>query len=254
MLLPVGNAIPRFSHAEWQEEPDGGYAIKQGRNRVFKFTGLGNRVSVQDTPPFHFGTNQDFSVEAWIRAYPPPSKAARQLKTWIGNHPATLKFTPGSIVAWINNHATDNDYGVTPIVDKHHTPSPSESVGFQLYLDYGRLACQLAEPPMRQLTFQNFISPGPSLQDRRWHHVAMSVERNSATGGKLYVDGQLVLTFDPTSQTGDLSNSEPLRIGNHANPNLRCFYKGTIGNVVLYRRALRADEVAGGFRKGRFHP
>jgi len=57
---------------------------------------------------------------------------------------------------------------------------------------------------------------GPDLRDGQFHHIAAAVQRNSATGGRLYVDGQLVGTFDPTSQAGDLSTAEPLRIGRHA--------------------------------------
>jgi hypothetical protein len=156
------------------------------------------------------------------------------------------------VMDWINNHSIDNDFGVTPIVDKHQTPSSIEAIGFQLYLDYGRLACQLAQQPMRQLAFQNFVSPGPNLLDGRWHYTAMSVERTSPTGGRLYVDGHKVLTFDPTGEAGDLSNLQPLRVGNHADPNLRCIFKGMIDDVGFYRRALSADEIAVAHRAG--HP
>jgi Concanavalin A-like lectin/glucanases superfamily len=251
LLLSRDKVGPQFRQAEWQQKPDGAYAIQAGPEKLFNFHGVSNRVAVPDTPAFHFGTNQDFSVEAWIRASPSFSKMARRVAGLWFAYPMLLKLTPRRFAAWVNAHTTDNDFGVTPLVDKHHAPTPFQSVGFQLYLDYGRLACQLSEAPMRQLSFQNFVSPGPNLQDRRWHHVAMAVERSSTNGGRLYVDGCLVLTFDPTRQTGDLSNSEPLRIGNHANPSLRCFYKGVIGDVVLYRRALRADEIAGYYQQGR---
>ncbi len=229
---------------QWQKGAAGGYRIVDGTDQTFGFDGSGNRVLAADAEPFHFGTNQDFSVEAWIKAYPLPSKAARQLLTWTQTHPALAKFTPAWLMSWMNAHSIENDYGVTPVVDKHQTPSPFESIGFQLYLDSGRLACQLSQAPMRQLAFQNFVSPGPNLQDGRWHHVALSVVRALTNGGNLYVDGRPVLSFDPTSQSGDLSNSQPLRIGNHANPNLRCRFKGAIGNVVVYGRALKPEEIA----------
>jgi len=246
----VGSQIRR---AEWKQQTGGGYAITDGPERFFRFYSLSNRVLVPDAPIFHFGTNQDFSVEAWIRAYPLFSKSARRLSAWGTSYPTLSKATPGWLATWMNTRSADNDYGVTPLVDKHHTPTPFQSVGFELYLDYGRLACQLSQAPMRELAFQNFVSPGPNLQDSHWHHVAMAVERSSTNGGKLYVDGRLVLTFDPTRQQGDLSNSEPLRIGNHANPSLRCFYKGVIGDVVLYNRALRAEDIATDYGRGRRH-
>ncbi|HEX9047819.1 MAG TPA: LamG-like jellyroll fold domain-containing protein, partial [Verrucomicrobiae bacterium] len=42
---------------------------------------------------------------------------------------------------------------------------------------------------------------------------------------------------------GDLSNSEPLRIGNHPMDGLPCFLKGMIDEVSIYNRALSAAEV-----------
>src|SRR5512140_610545 len=125
---------------EWREEGNGHYVIQSQSERAFRFSGQGNRVFAPDTPQFHFGTNQDFSVEAWIKAYPLSSKPARQLATWLVAHPSVGKFTPRPITTWINTHCRDNDFGVTPIIDKHQTPSTIEAVGFQLYLDYGRLA------------------------------------------------------------------------------------------------------------------
>jgi len=65
------------------------------------------------------------------------------------------------------------------------------------------------------------------------------------------VDGKQVLMLDPTAQAGDLSNSDPLRIGNHSNPNLRCFFKGTISGVTLHREVLGTDEIASHYRAGR---
>ncbi len=249
LFLPGGKPKSRSRQAEWQTQTEGGYAIVSGRERSFRFDGIGDRVFVPDAPAFHFGTN-DFSVEAWIKAYPPSSKLARQLSVWIARHPALAKAMPARLRSWISTHAAGNDFDVATIVGKQLTTSSIESLGFQFHLYLGRLCCQLSAAPMRPLSFQDFISAGPNLYDRRWHHVAMSVERNSTTGGKLYVDGAVVLIFDPTRQTGDLSSNEPLRIGNHANPNLRCFYKGNVADVVVYVRTLRPDEVAASYRKG----
>ena len=237
--------------AEWREEAPGTYAIGLGGKMIFHFHGRSDRVLVADTPEFHFGTNQDFSVEAWIKAFPPYSPLALRLQGWLQTNPGKASFVPRSIASWIRSHALDNDFGVMPIVDKHQTPSTIESIGFEFYLDHGRLACQLSQAPMRPLAFQNFISAAPTLLDRHWHHVAMTVKRNSGTGGKLYVDGLQVFVFDPTAQAGDLSNSNPLRIGNHSNPNLRCFFKGAISGVALHREAVAADEIAASYRAGR---
>ncbi len=238
--------------AQWQAVGRDGYQISDGSEEVFHFDESGNRVVVSDAPAFHFSTNQDFSVEAWIRAYPVYSRTAQWLIGWIGGYPKLAQLTPKAFAGWLSKHSLDNEFGVTPVVDKHLTTYTIESVGFQLYLDSGRLACQLSAAPMRQLTFQNFVSPGPNLQDGRRHHVALSVVRDGPNGGKLFVDGRLVYGFDPTRQNGDLSNVVPLRIGNHSNPGLRCRFKGEIGKVVLYRHAFSAQELATNFKSG--HP
>ena len=250
-VLRSARTKPEVRQGEWEKEVDGHYSVKVGNERFFGFSVRGDRMLVPDTPEVHFGANQDFSLEAWIKAYPSVSRTARQLAIFLGGHPGVQRFIPSALVSWVYRHSTDNDFGVTPLLDKHHTPDTLESIGFQMYLDYGRLACQLSAPPMRQFAFQNFVSSGPNLQDRRWHHVALTVQRATTNGGRLYVDGRQVLVFDPTKQNGDLSNSEPLRIGNHANPTLKCFFKGRIGDVAVYRRALGVDEIAASFKKGR---
>jgi hypothetical protein len=59
----------------------------------------------------------------------------------------------------------------------------------------------------------------------------------------LYVDGRPVFTFETTALKGDLSNDQPLRIGNHCDPSFRTFFKGIINQVAIYNRALSAAEV-----------
>src|SRR5215831_18712175 len=80
--------------AEWQEDAAGQYLISRQHEKPFYFDGRNDRVFVADTPEFHFGTNQDFSVEAWIKAYPGSSSLARKLQVWLQTHPATTGFVP----------------------------------------------------------------------------------------------------------------------------------------------------------------
>lgn len=88
------------------------------------------------------------------------------------------------------------------------------------------------------------------MRDGHFHHVAVAVQRHSTTGGQIYIDGQLVLTFDPTVCPGELSNTGPLWIGNHATPGLQAYYHGIIDEVGLYNRALTAGEVAAIYNAG----
>lgn len=235
--------------AQWQQEGNGRSLIQRGGHTAFALDGLSNRVFVPDAPVFHFGSNQDFSVEAWIKAYPPISKWTVRFGTWGKAYPVAAPWLQ-RLERGLRIYPRLDDFGVMPIVDKHHTPDIRSAVGFLFYLDSGRLGCMLSDsvaPEHRAV----FVSPGPNLQDGRWHHIAMSLQRNSPTGGRLYVDGQVALTFDPTGQAGDFSNAEPLRIGNHANPTLKCFFYGVIDQVTLSRKALRPKEVDADFRRGR---
>jgi hypothetical protein len=172
----------------------------------FNFDGATGRVMVPDAPALNFGSGVDFSIEAWVRPFP---------------HISTM--------------------GLMAILDKRDLTGPFAPVGYTLFLQDGRLGCQLAQRSPANL--QSFVAPGPNIQDGMFHHVALTVQRQTADGGKLYVDGKVVLTFDPASVSGDLSNTAPLRLGQHADASLSSFFKGTIDEVSVYRRTLAAEEV-----------
>jgi hypothetical protein len=174
----------------------------------FSLDGVDDRITASDSPALDFGPGVDFSIEAWIQAFP-----------------------------------ADRSYGVMTILDKRYAPADYECLGIGFYLQDGRLALQLCDT-LTPYAWSCFVSSGPNLEDGQFHHVAVTVQRNSTTGGNLYVDGQVVLTFDPTSQAGDLSTTEPLRLGNHASPWLNCYFKGIIDEMSIYRRALSTDEIA----------
>ena len=69
-------------------------------------------------------------------------------------------------------------------------------------------------------------------------------------GLQFYVDGKVISTFDSTAVPGDLSNTSPLRIGNHPDPGISAFYHGIIDEVSLYNRALSSNEVAAIYNAG----
>ena len=141
-----------------------------------------------------------------------------------------------SITAWIKAERAVTDYGVMDIVDKRiASGGTAEPNGYELCLLNGQITCQMR--------LQNFGMIGPDLRDGRFHHVAWTMSRNSATGGNLYVDGAVVATFDPTPYPGTLVNGEPLRIGNHSAVTINCFFTGIIDEVGIYNRALSSSEI-----------
>ena len=174
----------------------------------FKCDGMDEKIVVSNTPVLNFAARQDFSIEAWIK----PSAA------------------PG------------NFQGLMTVISKRVAPDTITALGYELYLRDGALGVQLADK-LEPFGWHNFESAGPDLRDGRFHHVAVTVERLSPVGGKLYVDGKVVLTFDPTTCPGDLSNAGPLRIGNHPQDGLPAFFNGIIDEVSIYNRALSPAEM-----------
>lgn len=139
-----------------------------------------------------------------------------------------------SIDAWIKTSVS----GLQTIVDKRVESPPGTFTGYALFLLNGQLGVQLADG-----TATNFIG-GPTIMDNMFHHVAVTVSRSSMTGGKLYVDGVAVLTFDPTSRPGSLNNNFELRIGGHSINYPSFSFNGCIDEVELFKGVLTSTEVS----------
>ncbi len=174
--------------------------------QAFDLDGTDDRIVVSNSPSVNFAAGQSFSIEGWIR--PLPNTTAYNLMT---------------------------------IVDKRYAPDTSVCQGYEFVLQGGRILFHLSDSISNNGT--TFGPAGPDLRDSAFHHVAVTVERSSHSGGLMYVDGQVVMQFDPTSEPGDLSTSEPLRIGNHATASLNIFFKGQIDELALYNRALSTNEI-----------
>lgn len=172
----------------------------------FSLDGVDDSITVPDSPSLNFGPNQDFTLEAWIQP---------QIST--------------------------TTFDLMTIMDKRVAPDITHGVGYEIALSGGRLECRLSDSIADIGT--SFGAAGPDLRDGNFHHVAVSVVRNSNTGGRYYVDGVPVLTFDPTVEPGDLSNTGPLRIGNHPTASVFAYFKGVIDEPTIYSRSLTAAEI-----------
>src|SRR5262249_48853155 len=124
------------------------------------------------------------------------------------NFGAAAASPPGdfSIDAWIMQASTAVRSGVRSLVDKRQSQGVG---GYQFYLFNGQLGLQLADT-----TFPN-ATPGAVVPaDGRWHHIAVTVERNQSAGIRFYLDGaQAGSSGDPTLRPGTLTNTNALRIG-----------------------------------------
>ena len=144
---------------------------------------------------------------------------------------------------------TDLSGEVMTVVGKRYAPDFYHAYGYEMYLGNGRLCFQMIDTLNEGSNFYN-LAAEQDLRDGKFHHVAVTVQRNSATGIRFYVDGQLIATFDPTAVRGDLSNTWPLQIGNHPTPGARASYRGIIDEVSLYNRALSSNEIAAIYNAG----
>jgi Concanavalin A-like lectin/glucanases superfamily len=174
----------------------------------FYFDGGANQVMVPNAPGLNFGPGQDFSIEAWVEPAPPPPYMKDDILT---------------------------------LVDKRNTPSFVQCHGYTLAIYGGKISFRFSDNINEN--GNDWEGNGPDLFDGKFHQLAVTVIRNSTEGGKLYVDGKRVLTFDPTQQTGDLSTDRPLIIGGNTCPGYYAYFHGLIDHIGIYNRALSADEI-----------
>jgi hypothetical protein len=148
-----------------------------------------------------------------------------------------------SIDAWIN---TTFVFGDIPIVGKL-SGSPVRGYAFVLGQS-GPLGLYMAGTAgLQGYAAVNFTG---NLHDGQWHHVAVTVDRNSTTGGTFYVDGNPVDTFNPTLTLGSISNATDLHIGNMFVLNTNMNWVGLLDEIEIFNRALTAAEVQAIFSAG----
>ncbi|GAB4198602.1 MAG: hypothetical protein Tsb002_33660 [Wenzhouxiangellaceae bacterium] len=147
-----------------------------------------------------------------------------------------------SIEAWIRT-ADSN----AMIVSKRVNNGGGNYVGYLFMVNSGRLLVQLADPSN---SWRNYADlNGPRVDDLQWHHVAITVDRNNSSGGRIYLDGVNIFTFNPTTRSGNLSNSSSLTIGRTSDSSN--YFDGQIDEVALYGKALTQTEVRSIFNAGR---
>jgi len=152
-----------------------------------------------------------------------------------------------SLDAWIRPKSLD---GLRPIVTKQYAPADAP-LGYAFYLDAGRLAFAMSNDSGSI----DATAPVTVTVDGQWHLAAVTVERGSASGGRLYLDGALVHTFDTTPLAGPVDTPVELLIagrpalGRGLPPR---FFSDGIDEVELFHRALSHAEVRSIYTAGAF--
>ena len=138
------------------------------------------------------------------------------------------------------------------ILDKRAGDIPTLK-GYHFFLYGGTLGVQLADGI--GAGYDNYLSPilVPAVDDGKWHHVAVTVKRNSASGVRFYHNGNLIGFKSPLGRKGSLVNNSPLRIGTRtaASP-LSGWFDGEIDELELFNRVLTPVEVKALFSAGPF--
>lgn len=146
-----------------------------------------------------------------------------------------------SMETWIKPLTNTNPYGIMSIIGKRHP----YGIGYELFLIDGQLGFQIGDPVHGCL---NVGVAGNLRADGQYHHIAVTVDRDDPNGGKLFVDG-VAHYFDPTAISGDLANTQPLRIGVHPD-SYYGYFKGIIDEPTIYARALGASEIQAIYNAG----
>jgi len=137
-----------------------------------------------------------------------------------------------SMDAWIR---TSSRKDIGTIQDKRG----SRSAGYHFYVRNGGIG-----PAVQFSDGVNVVTEGADvfLADGLFHHVAVTVRRDKPDGIRLFVDGKLAATADPTPVTGEINSDAPLLIGGHLYDSWRSF-AGVVDEFDLFKRALSDAEI-----------
>ncbi|CAM2068701.1 S8 family serine peptidase [Sulfidibacter corallicola] len=142
-----------------------------------------------------------------------------------------------TITAWIWTGQSD-----ATILTKRNA---ADNRGYLFMVYKNRLLFQMADSS----GFSNFFSSrGPVVSDNKWHHVAVVVRRNLTRSSAVFVDGNHVFTFNPTSRRGSLDTSDPLRLGQ--GDGIADDLRGYLDEVTIYKSVLSGHQIRNEFLAG----
>ncbi len=145
------------------------------------------------------------------------------------NNPA-LDTYPMTVTAWFR--CETNNGGVQVIVAKY---GDSTYNGWAMVVQNGQLHGYFYRD---QNTWAIDAYSGTSIVDGLWHHAALSVD---FTGGKLFLDGNLVVSTNWHGIAGAMTTSVPLTFGGLSTG--AYWLKGDLDEVTLWSRGLTSSEV-----------
>ncbi|MEQ8384807.1 MAG: CHAT domain-containing protein [Coleofasciculus sp. A1-SPW-01] len=187
-------------------------ALVDDANPAPFFDGTTGYVEIPDSDFIDFGTNEDFTITAWIKVAP------EQLDTEFGDSDVIEKWSGAEPYPYVIRY-----YNQTH-------PNPGKIVALRF-----------------DNTNVSGVTSTVSLNDGEFHHVAFIKEGSSIS---LYVDGILQDT-DIDITNSPTQNNSPLFLARRgSNPPVDNFFRGSIDEVAIYDSALSPDEVAAQYTTG----
>ena len=164
------------------------------------FDGMADLVRVADAPQLNFGTKDGFSIEVWL-------------------------------------HLDGSQPDGTGLVSKGADGSAWS--GYQLILYGDRIAAEIGGDGAGIGVPDGLIGTS-SLNDGAWHHVALSVDRTSATAA-LYLDGRLEALVANPALGVNPDNTAALQVGIDRSGSR--FFKGAMDELRLWDMARSRDQI-----------
>jgi hypothetical protein len=145
-----------------------------------------------------------------------------------------------SLVTWLY---VPSGTDLLPLIDKR-TSEGTEEIGWLFACASGKLVLRATDTDGASNTW---TTPS-AVPTGEWVHVAVTVDRSSASGVRFYVNGMPLAFGDATLVPGKIKSGNSVRIGaSHRNdsfPSPPSMF-GMLDEVQIYHRALFDDEVAG---------
>lgn len=164
------------------------------------FDGVDDLLRLADAPQLNFGAKAGFTIESWLR---------------------------------LDGTQPDG----TGLLSKGEAASPWS--GYQLILQQDRVAAEIGAGGSSVGAAEGLVGT-TSLNDGRWHHVALAVDRLQGRG-TLYLDGRVEATLSHPAFAASPNNTEPLRAGTDRSAAL--FFKGELDEARLWDVARTREEI-----------
>lgn len=136
--------------------------------------------------------------------------------------------------AWLK---VANGYSSTiEVLQKRKTGAVS--VGYLVFIYGGKIGLQMGDVFN---SHYNYVDTR-LINDGKWRHIAITIERDNPSGLIFYVDGIASAPYNPMNRQGSLDNEMVFRVGKQGYV--------SVDEISLYDRTLTALEIAGIYQAG----